>query len=171
MANGNNETTTIVTTTGSNNSQPQQIFHVSVEYEEEAKPKTKSEILQNNRKRRLITKDGTDIQQQQLLSQYVNQTLPSPSSAAIVKQTPTIIIDDKSQDQVLKEFDEGPKIARVGNNSDEHHKLDKFEVFGMFVANEMRSLSSAVLQNKMKRKILECILEINDDQEAENVQS
>ena len=170
MVNGNNETTTIVTSTGS---QPQQIFHVSVEYEEEAKPKTKTEILQNNRKRRLITKDGNEIQQQQLLSHYVNQTQPSPSSAAITKQTPTIIIDDKSQDQVLKDFDDGVKNARTpGNNSDEHHKLDKFEVFGMFVANEMRSLSSANLQNKMKRKILECILEINnDDQESENAQS
>lgn len=165
--NGNNETTTILTTAGSN-SQPQQIFHVSVEYEEEAKPKTKTEMLQNNRKRRLITKDD---QQQQLLSQYVNQAQPSPSSAAIVKQTPTIIIDDKSQDQVLKDFDEGSKNARVGSSSDEHHKLDKYEIFGMFVANEMKSLSSAALQNKMKRKILECILDINDDQDAENVQS
>lgn len=166
--NGNNETTTIVTTAGS---QPQQIFHVSVEYEEEAKPKTKTEILQSNRKRRQITKDGNEIQQQQLLSHYVSQTQPSPSSAAIVKQTPTILIDDKSQDQVLKDFDEGVKNIRIGNISDEHHKLDKFEVFGMFVANEMRSLSSAVLQNKMKRKILECILEINDDEESENAQS
>lgn len=162
-----------MTTAGSDSSQPQQIFHVSVEYEEDANPKIKTDNLQTTRKRRLITKDGIEIKQQQILSQYVNQT-PSASSAlaGISKQTPTIIIDDKSQDQILKDLDRVvSKSERVGNTSNEHQKLDKFEVFGMFVANEMRSISTVALQKKMKRKILECILEIQDDQELKNVQS
>lgn len=135
--------------------QPQQIFHVSVEYEE-PKPKIKTEVLQG-RKRRLITKDGMEITQQQLLTQYVQPTTSAP------KPPPTIIIDDKSQDHEVKhsmsDHDEPfAKIARV----EETKKYDNFEVFGMFVANEMRSLKSQSLQKKLKRKILECILEMNE---------
>lgn len=139
--------------TSGNGAQPQQIFHVSVEYEE-PKPKVKSEIVQNGRKRRLITKDGIEISQQQL---YVQPSSSTP------KHTPTIIIDDKSQDHEIKnsmsEADEPAlKQARV----EETQKLDKFDVFGMFVANEMRSLHNPSLQKKLKRKVLECILEMND---------
>jgi hypothetical protein len=110
----------------------------------------KSEINQNGRKRRLMTKDGIEITQQQY----------QPASST-PKQMPTIIIDDKSQDHEIKmqEVDEpAAKVARV----EESKKLDSFEVFGMFLANEMRSLHSQSLQKKLKRKVLECILEIND---------
>lgn len=151
--NVNNESTTILTaTSGASNSQPQQIFHVSVEYEEEAKPKVKTETV--GRKRRLITKDAIEITQKQI---YQASTSPSTT-----KQTPTIIIDDKSQDRVLKIDNEETKTIR----SEEPSKLDKFEIFGMFIANEIKSISSPALQKKLKRKILECILEINDDQDA-----
>jgi hypothetical protein len=141
-----------------------------VEYEEEAaKPKMKNE---NGRKRRLVTKDdGIEVaQHQQLLNQYVNQTQAS-SSSLITKQTPTIIIDDKSQDQVLKDVEEiSTKNCRVIASSNEKQH-DKFEIFGLFVANEMRSLSSLALQKKMKRKILEFILEITDEQDIEDENS
>lgn len=140
-------------------SQPQQIFHVSVEYEE-PKPKTKTEIVENGRKRRLVQKEGIEITQQQLLNQYVHQLQPS---AAAPKQTPTIIIDDKSQDHEVKnamnEIDEqGSKAQRL----EEAKKMDKFDIFGLFVASEMRSLQSQSLQKKLKRKILECVLEMSD---------
>lgn len=155
--------------TTANNSQPQQIFHVSVEYEEEAKPK-KNEISQNTRKRRLMTKDdGIEISPQ-LLNQYVNQT-QSSTSAIVAKQAPTtIIIDDKSQDQVLNDAEEiaAKNCRAISTNSLNENKPDKFEIFGLFVANEMRSLSSPTLQKKMKRKILECILEITDDKEMDH---
>lgn len=109
-------------------------------------------------------------QQQQLLTQYtVAQTQPVATSSIISK--PAIIIEEKSQDQIMNETEEVTKINRTGGNSFEEKKLDKFEIFGLFVANEMRSLTNVALQKKMKRKILECILEINDDQEAENIQS
>ena len=138
----NSENSTIVTTA---TKQPHQIFHVSVEYEEEDKPK----IIKNDRKRRLVTQDEASPPQQQLLKQA------SPS----VKSLPTIIIDEKSQDKIEESKSMLADIAKT-------KPLDKFEVFGMFVANEMRSLSNAALQKKLKRKILECILEINDDQEC-----
>lgn len=144
----------------SGNAQPQQIFHVSVEYEE-PKPKIKSEIVQNGRKRRLITKDGIEITQQQLLNQYVQPSSSTP------KQTPTIIIDDKSQDHEIKNVNtEVEEPLAKQPRLEETKKLDKFEVFGMFVANEMRSLQNLSSQNKLKRKILECILDMND-QESE----
>lgn len=145
----NNEANTIHTMSNNNNTQPQQIFHVSVEYEEESKPKMKTEV--SGRKRRLITKDAIELatQQSNLLSQ----------STASTKQTPTIIIDDKSQDIVLKNDAEETKSVR----NEESKKLDNFEVFGMFVANEMKSLSSSALQKKLKRKILACILEVNNE--------
>lgn len=165
-----NETSTIVATTVPNNSQSQQasVFHVSVEYEEEAKPKKNVEILQNGRKRRLMTKDGIEIvQHQQLLNQY------SQPSSSQTKPTPTIIIDDKSQDQVLKDAEDvTTKKARIDDDtSTNEKKLDKFEIFGLFVGNEMRSLSSPILQKKLKRKILECILEISDEQDAQEENS
>jgi hypothetical protein len=160
--NNNNNETTILTTTGT---QPQQIFHVSVEYEE-PKPKLKTEMSQNSRKRRLITKDGIEISQQQLLNQYVNQMQPSSSTP---KQTPTIIIDDKSQDHEIKSMNNDvDESAAKSARSDETKKLDKFEVFGMFVANEMKSLQNASLQRKLKRKILECILEMNDQDDQDH---
>lgn len=141
--------------TSGNNAQPQQIFHVSVEYEE-PKPKIKSE-MQNARKRRMITKDGIEITQQQLLShQYVQPSSSTP------KQTPTIIIDDKSQDHDTNKNPEPEEPFAKMLRMEESKKLDKFEIFGIFIANEMRSLQNQSLQKKLKRKILECILEIND---------
>lgn len=154
--NNNNTETTILTATG-NGSQPQQIFHVSVEYEE-PKPKIKPEIVENNRKRRLIQKEALDISQHQMLNQYVSQLQPLSSPP---KPTPTIIIDDKSQDHEVKssEADEPPtKVAR----KDDKKSSDKFDIFGMFVASEMRSIKNQSLQKKLKRKILECVMEMND---------
>lgn len=122
---------------------------MSVEYEEETKPKMKTEM--SGRKRRLITKDAIELATQ---SNMLNQSTPMST-----KPTPTIIIDDKSQDIVLKHDVEETKSVR----NDESKKLDNFEVFGMFVANEMKSLSSSALQKKLKRKILACILEVNNE--------
>lgn len=145
-ANINNNETTIVSTGGSN-AQPSQIFHVSVEYEEPPKSKIKTELMQNARKRRMVTKDTSE--------QYVQPSSSTP------KQTPTIIIDDKSQDHEIKSsepeepFEKRPRL-------EESKKPDKFEIFGLFIANEMRSLQNLSLQNKLKRKILECILEMNE---------
>lgn len=116
----------------------------------------KSEASQNARKRRQATKDGNDNNQQQFGQQY-------QPAASTPKQMPTIIIDDKSQDTEMKMHEvDTLEPAAKHSRLDESQKLDKFEVFGMFVANEMRSLQSLSLQNKLKRKILECILEIND---------
>lgn len=151
--NNNNNETTIVATTG-NATQPQQIFHVSVEYEE-PKPKViKSEITQNARKRRLITKDGIEVTQHQIINQFA----PATSTP---KQMPTIIIDDKSQDGEAKVQESEEPQAKVLRNEDAKN-FDQFEIFGLFVANEMRSLKNPSLQKKLKRKILECVLEIND---------
>lgn len=138
-----------------NNAQPQQIFHVSVEYEE-PNPKLKNDV-QNGRKRRMVKREGIEITQQQLLSQFVQPATSTP------KPTPTIIIDDKSQDHEIKNsmsdveepFTKNPRV-------EEAKKLDNFEVFGMFVANEMRTLQNQSQQKKLKRKILECILEMSD---------
>ena len=144
-------------TAGGNGVQPQQIFHVSVEYEE-PKPKVKSDIVENGRKRRMVQKEAIEITQQQLLNQYVSQLQPSSSTP---KQTPTIIIDDKSQDHDIKssEVDELPnKIAKL----DDKNTSDKFDIFGMFVASEMRNLKNHSLQKKLKRRILECVMEMND---------
>lgn len=109
----------------------------------------------SGRKRRLVTKDGID------LNQYANQT----STSASTKLTPTIIIDEKSQDHemggIKNEKDDSKAV-----HSEESKKLDKFEIFGLFVANEMKSLTSPALQKKFKRKILECILEIHDEQDG-----
>lgn len=144
-ANINNNETTIVSTGGSN-AQPSQIFHVSVEYEE-PKPKIKAELMQSVRKRRMATKDPSE--------QYVQPSSSTP------KQAPTIIIDDKSQDHEIKSsepeepFEKRPRL-------EESKKPDKFEIFGLFIANEMRSLQNLSLQNKFKRKILECVLEMNE---------
>lgn len=150
-------------TTPGSSVQPQQIFHVSVEYEE-PKPKIKSEAAENNRKRRLIQKEAIEITQQQLLNQYVSQLQPTP----LPKQAPAIVIDDKSQDLEVKnsECEEPPrKVARL----EEKKPSDKFDVFGLFVASEMRSLKNQSLQKKLKRKILECIMEMNDQDSDQHV--
>jgi len=160
--NNNNNETTIVTASG--NAQPQQIFHVSVEYEE-PKPKIKSEASDNVRKRRLVQKEAVEITQQHLLNQYVNHLQPSSSTP---KQTPTIIIDDKSQDVEIKSSEpEEPlnKKARL----DDQKQSDKFDIFGLFVASELRNLKNHSLQKKLKRKILECVMEMNDqDSDQQN---
>jgi hypothetical protein len=122
---------------------------VSVEYEEE-KPKTIK--AESGRKRRMLTKDVIDVHQQQ-------PVITQPAISPVAKQAPSIILDDKSQDHIMKIDNEEAKNSRA----DEAKKLDKFEIFGLFVADEMRSLSSPALQNKFKRRILQCILEINDD--------
>lgn len=155
--NNNNTETTIVSTGGGNSAQQQQIFHVSVEYEE-AKPKTKGELIESGRKRRLVKDKGIEITQSSMMNQYVHQLQPSAP-----KQTPTIIIDDKSQDHEIKnlasEGDEPP--SKVAKHED--RKKDKFDIFGMFVASEMRNLKKQSLQRKLKRKILECVLEMEDE--------
>lgn len=120
----------------------------------------KSEIVENGRKRRMVQKEAVEITQQQLLNQYVHQLQPS---TAMPKQTPTIIIDDKSQDHEIKNAisevdDQTNKASRL----EEAKKMDKFDIFGLFVASEMRSLQSQSLQKKLKRKILECVLEMSD---------
>ncbi|CRK96210.1 CLUMA_CG009638, isoform A [Clunio marinus] len=150
----NNNDTTIVTANG--NAQPQQIFHVSVEYEEPKPKQIKTEVLQSARKRRLMTKDGNEIAQHHMLKQYVQPTTSTP------KPAPTIIIDDKSQDHEIKNINEADETFGSVTRPDEVKKFDNFDVFGMFVANEMRSLQSQNLQKKLKRKILECVLEVND---------
>lgn len=152
--NNNNTETTIVSTGGGNSAQ---VFHVSVEYEE-AKPKIKGELIESGRKRRLVKDKGIEITQHSMLNQYVHQLQPSTP-----KQTPTIIIDDKSQDHEIKnltsEGDEPP--SKVAKHEDK--KKDKFDIFGMFVASEMRNLKNQSLQRKLKRKILECVLEMEDE--------
>lgn len=154
--NNNNNETTIVAT-GGNTSQPQQIFHVQVEYEE-PKPKMK---LEEARKRRLVKKESIEISQQQLLNQYVNQM--QPISLTPKQNMPTIVIDDKSQDhhdiRAGSDVEEPPsKVPRL----EEAKKMDKFDIFGMFVASEMRNLRNPSSQRKLKRKLLECVMEMND---------
>ena len=41
---------------------------------------------------------------------------------------------------------------------------DKYDVFGKYVANEMRNLSSVHLRLKMKRKFQQIILDINGEE-------
>lgn len=153
--NNNNNETTIVAT-GGNSTQPQQIFHVSVEYEE-PDVKIKPEQMENSRKRHRIVKEKTA--QQQLLNQYVSQLQPISS---MPKQTPTIVIDEKSQDQDMKNSSEVEEPLSKTPRTDDSTKSDKFDIFGMFVASEMRNMKTLTLQRKLKKKILECILEIND---------
>lgn len=132
---------------------------MSVEYEE-PKVKPKIETLDINRKRRLAKEKGIELTQQQLLSQYVSQMKPISSTP---KQLPTIIIDDKSQDHEVKtivnDAEEPPsKRARV----EEAKTSDQFDIFGLFVASEIRNMKNPSLQKKLKRKILECVMEMND---------
>lgn len=153
--NNNNTETTIVATGG--NTQPQQIFHVSVEYEEEPKPKAKQEQT-DGRKRRIVKEKTVEF------TQYVSQLQPISSTP---KQAPTIIIDEKSQDHEMKtiEVEEPPsKIQRV----DDSTKNDKFDILGMFVASEMRNMKSQAMQRKLKKKILECVMECNDQDSDQN---
>lgn len=159
--NNNNTTETTIVATGGGGAQPQQIFHVSVEYEE-PKIKPKLENLDINRKRRSAKEKGIELTQQQLLSQYVSQMKPI-SSTQMPKQMPTIIIDDKSQDHEVKNSiidaeEPAAKRARV----DEAKTSDQFDIFGIFVASEMRNIKNPSLQKKLKRKILECVMEMTD---------
>lgn len=157
--NNNNNTETTILATGGGGAQPQQIFHVSVEYEE-PKVKPKLENLDINRKRRLAKEKGIELTQQQLLSQYVSQMKPISSTP---KQMPTIIIDDKSQDHDVKtsiiDADE-PAVKR--GRVEEAKTSDQFDIFGLFVASEIRNIKNPSLQKKLKRKILECVMETSD---------
>lgn len=152
-----------------------QVFHVSVEYEER---KPKIEVVATGRKRRMVQKAATNgdyQQQQQLLNQYMNQIqtiqqLPSPTTP-IIQPTTTIIIDDKSTLDVTEEpknnstaeLDEQIQLSTSKTETpDTTTKYDKFEIFGLFIANEMRAISSTTIQRKLKRKILECVLEVTD---------
>lgn len=157
LNNNNNTETTIVATSGGNGAQPQQIFHVSVEYEE-PKMKPKIETLDIGRKRRLAKEKGIELTQQQLLSQYVSQMQPISSTP---KQTPTIIIDDKSQDAKIT-TNEVEEVSPKRSRKDDSKSHDKFDIFGLFVASEMRNLKNPAMQKKLKRQILECVMEIND---------
>lgn len=148
-------TTTIVSTSGDANNQSQQVFHVQVEYEE-TKPKTKVEVLQNTRKRtRMLTKDAIEITTQ--------PTIPQKQ-----QQPQVVYLEEKLQyqdvnDSIISESPP-PKVSRRGNaggGSDE--TLDQFDVFGRLVANELRQLPSAALQSKFKKKILQILLDMNDD--------
>ncbi|CAO1367562.1 unnamed protein product [Diamesa serratosioi] len=172
--NNNNESTVV-----SNNvpAAENQVFHVSVEYEER---KPKIEVVTTGRKRRMVQKattNGDYQQQQQLLNQYMSQIqtiqqLPSPTIPIIQPTTTTIIIDDKSTQDVTEEpknnstleLDEQMQALSSTKieTSETTTKYDKFEIFGLFIANEMRAISSATIQRKLKRKILECVLEVTD---------
>lgn len=138
-----------------------------MEYEE-PKPKVKSELAENGRKRRLVKEKDIEITQQQLLNQYVSQMQPISSTP---KPPPTIIIDDKSQDHhdmtktVELDLEPPAKISRIDEKK--VNKMDKFDIFGLFVASEMRNLKNQSLQKKLKRKILECVLEMSD-QDSDN---
>lgn len=124
-------------------------------------------MVENGRKRRTVKDKEVEISQQQLLNQYVSQMQPISSTP---KPPPTIIIDDKSQDLEINKSVEGEheppvKMARVDEKK--FNKMDKFDIFGLFVASEMRNLKNQAMQKKLKRKILECVLEISD-QDSDN---
>lgn len=157
---------------------PDQVFHVSVEYEER---KPKVEAVTTGRKRRMVQKattNGDFEQQQQLINQYMSQIqtiqqLPSPTIPII--QPTTIIIDDKSTQDVTEEpknnstaeLDEQIQLTPSKTDTPETtQKYDRFEIFGLFIANEMRALSSATIQRKLKRKILECVLEVTEGSDS-----
>lgn len=120
------------------------------------KPKIKSDLL--GRKRRLITKDGNEIDQQNLYSNKIQSASECKKPAP-----PAIIVDDEHV--LASSRNEGEEAKAI--SIDESKKLDQYEIFGLFVANEMKSLSSVVLQKKLKRKILECILTITDEQDLQ----
>lgn len=124
--------------------------------------KVKSELVENGRKRRLVKDKEVEISQQQLLSQYVSQLQPISSTP---KPAPTIIIDDKSQDLEINKIEAEVELeppAKLARTDEKKLKMDKFEIFGLFVASEMRNLKNQTSQNKLKRKILECVLEMSD---------
>ena len=154
------------------------MFHVSVEYEER---KPKIEVVATGRKRRMVQKattNGDYQQQQQLLNQYMNQIqtikqLPSPTLPII--QPTTIIIDDKSTQDITEEpknnstaeLDEQMQLTPSKTDTpDPTQKYDRFEIFGLFIANEMRAISSVTIQRKLKRKILEYVLEVTDGSDS-----
>jgi len=89
-------------------------------------------------------------------------------SSSTPKQTPTIIIDDKSQDLEIKSSEsEEPPNKKV--RLDDQKQSDKFDIFGLFVASELRNLKHQSLQKKLKRKILEYVMEMNDqDSDQQN---
>lgn len=140
-------TTTILSTSSDVNNQSQQVFHVQVEYEE-AKPKSKVEVLQNTRKRtRMLTKDAIEITQPTVVSS------PKPQ---------VVYLDDKVQFQDVNISSNDtlseppPKISR------REEPMDQFDVFGRLVANELRQLPTNALQSKFKKKILQILLDMND---------
>jgi hypothetical protein len=170
--------------------QPQQNqVVISVEYDD-IKPKILNPEASNAQvsgvkgKRKLLAQQAIQHQQQQqLLNHYV--TLQQSQIQQSPKHIPAIVIDETSHQpqksaQVqssAKEQTQDVSVEEVRYEIDEatptKRKLaseaDSFDVFGMLVANEMRSLTSNSLKKKMKRQILQIILEINgQDSESDS---
>lgn len=96
------------------------------------------------------------LQLQQTQTPIQQQTHQNQNDQSLDDQKNSTDLDDMTPTKQMK----------LGSSG---HTADSFEVFGMFVANEMRSLSSTNLKKKLKRKILQVILEINSlDSENEN---
>lgn len=97
----------------------------------------------------MLTKDAIEITTQPTVPQVLK---PKPQ---VVYLEEKVQYQDGSNDTISSESP--VKIARRDES------LDQFDVFGRLVANELRQLPSTALQSKFKKKILQILLDMNDD--------
>lgn len=160
---------------------------ITVEYED-IKPvilKTETPISQaNTRKRKLPKNDVPQVvesarmspQQQQFMNYVTHQIQMQQVASSSPKTIPTIAVDDNRQmvqnlhqNGVVIDVEEPKNNSNVDDDEPktkifkDDGKQDGFEIFGLFVANELRGLTSVALMKKLKRKILELVLNVTDE--------
>ena len=120
--------------------------------------------------------------QQHRFLNFVTHQIQLQQASTSPKQIPTIAVDDNRQIvQQLHQNGVTIDIEDPKNNLDEDEskaktskdgagvKYDSFEIFGLFVANEMRGLTSNALKKKLKRKILELVLDVSEEDTKESL--
>lgn len=166
---------------------------ISVEYDD-IKPKIlnpeagSAQTSGVKNKRKLLAQQTA---QQQLFNHYVNlqqaqqiQQSPKHIPAIVIEETSRVQqkpaqtihqVQNSSKEQSSSQHDlSSDELRHDGEEATPSKRkmsseADSFDVFGMLVANEMRALSSNSLKKKMKRQILQIILEINaQDSESES---
>lgn len=163
---------------------------ITVEYED-LKPAVvpKVETSQANTRKRKLQKNEVapqatqetarmSPQQQQFMNYVTHQIQLQQVASSSPKLIPTIAVDDNRQmiqhlhqNGVVIDVDE-PKNSSSADDDESKAKVakddkcvkyDSFEIFGLFVANELRGLNSNALKKKLKRKILELVLDVTEE--------
>lgn len=151
----------------------------------------------SRQKRKLIATIG-GISPQPTTAPYINYLTQTQQQAQLNQMSPshisTIVVEDRSRvvqqaqpqqiqqvqttvqqhtqvdqmEETKQEIDDIATPTKQIKLSTSTSGADSFEVFGMFVANELRGLSSKSLQKKLKRKILQVVVEITNLDSDEN---